>query len=78
LTAEWFAALGDRPKAVAAVTRIFLAEIEKLLCSNHATLPSRSRGGTGIAITECLRRTTRCGRPSRLWRSATSGSSAMA
>jgi hypothetical protein len=32
--------LGDRPKAVAAVTRIFLAEIEKLLCSNHATLPS--------------------------------------
>lgn len=38
--------LGDRPKAVAAVSRIFLAEIEKLLClerlrcSNHATLPS--------------------------------------
>ena len=32
--------LGDRPKAVAAVTRIFLAEIEKLLCSNHATPPS--------------------------------------
>ncbi len=38
--------LGDRPKALAAVSRIFLAEIEKLLClerlrcSNHATLPS--------------------------------------
>jgi hypothetical protein len=32
--------LGDRPKAVAAMTRIFLAEIEKLLCSNHATPPS--------------------------------------
>ena len=71
--------LGDRPKAVAAVTRIFLAEIEKLLCSNHATLPSpRPRVGAGIAITECLRQTTRCGRSSRLWRSGTSGSSAMA
>jgi hypothetical protein len=32
--------LGDRPKAVAAVTRIFLAEIEKLLCSTHVTPPS--------------------------------------
>ncbi len=32
--------LGDRPKVVAAVTRIFLHEIEKLLCSTHATPPS--------------------------------------
>jgi hypothetical protein len=32
--------LGDRPKAVAVVTRIFLAEIEKLLCSTHVTPPS--------------------------------------
>jgi hypothetical protein len=38
--------LGDRPKAVAAVTRVFLDEIETLLClerlrcSNHATPPS--------------------------------------
>ena len=38
--------LGDRPKAVAAVTRMFLHEIEKLLClerlrcSTHATLQS--------------------------------------
>jgi hypothetical protein len=33
--------LGDRPKAVAAVTRIFLDEIEKLLCDDR--LPSEEQ-----------------------------------
>jgi hypothetical protein len=32
--------LGDRPKAVAAVTRIFMAEIETLLGAQQATPPS--------------------------------------
>ena len=34
----------------------------------------RRRGSTGIAITGCLRPITRCGRPSRRWRSGTSES----
>jgi hypothetical protein len=34
---------GDRPKAVAAVTRIFLDEIETLLCSERLRCPERLR-----------------------------------
>ena len=35
LTKRLRGGLGDRPKAVAAVTRIFLDEIEKLLCDDR-------------------------------------------
>ena len=40
-------------------------------------ISSRNLENTGTGITECLRPITRCGRPSRLWRSATSASSGM-
>ena len=36
--------LGDRPKAVAAVTRIFLDEIEMLLCHDRLRCPERIQG----------------------------------
>jgi len=39
-------------------------------------ISSRRRGSTGIAITECLHRTTSCEKPSRRWRSGISASAA--
>ncbi len=40
--------LGDRPKAVAAVTRIFMDEIENLLGAQQATPPSPRPGANGL------------------------------
>ena len=62
--------LADRPRAVAALTRIFLDGVERLLCAAagvpeaaNTPISSRRRGSTGIAITGCLRRITSSGGP---------------
>jgi len=60
--------LADRPPAVAALTKIFLDEIERLLCAaagvmSDAATPASARsrlGGISPAIASALRSTTTC------------------
>jgi hypothetical protein len=60
--------LADRPRAVAALTKIFLDEIERLLCAaagvaEAANTPSASRprlGGISPSTASARRSTTTC------------------
>ena len=78
IKAVWpvFRATGKRPKAAPILFPIFAAD-DRLGSSTGSPISSRRRGSIGIATTGSSRQITRCGRPSRRWRSGTSASSGM-